>query len=217
MRRIYPADIKSDKSQKTWGGSFAAPFSILIGIGQLKKIGVKFERKTDWKRWLSSAVPKIIEKASKYLGTISGSLCFGLVLLVSIGIILRAMRLQTSGIFEISCLTLGWICFSSLVYTYTTGEHVKVTIFTSRMPKKWRTISEMLGCLLGSILMLLICWASIPFFLNSWRVKELFNTDVPLPYWLAKLSIPVGTFVFGMVYLADLVTIIIRIFLKRKE
>jgi C4-dicarboxylate transporter DctQ subunit len=180
----------------------------------LDKIEHTLENKSAGRRWFTDVGPIILGKASKSLGSISGILCFGIVLLVSLDVLLRALRVPMSGILEISRLTLGWICFSSLVYTYTRRQHVSVTVFVERMPEKWRTISEILACFLGALLMFAVFWKSVPFFLQSWSVKELFNVDVPLPYWLAKLSLPVGTFVFGMVYLADLVRAIIRIFGK---
>jgi C4-dicarboxylate transporter DctQ subunit len=180
----------------------------------LNRIKDTSENKAKDRRWLTEVGPIVLGQASKSLGSISGILCFGIVLLVSIDVILRALRVPMSGILEISRLTLGWICFSSLVYTYTRRQHVSVTVFVDRMPKKLRTITEILACFLGALLMFAVFWKSVPFFLQSWSVKELFNVDVPLPYWLAKLSVPVGTFVFGMVYFADLVRAIIRIFRK---
>jgi C4-dicarboxylate transporter DctQ subunit len=185
-----------------------------VGVGQLDKIEHTLENKAEGRRWLKDVGPLMLGQASKSLGSISGILCFGVVLLVSLDVLLRALRVPMSGILEISRLTLGWICFSSLVYTYTRRQHVSVTVFVERMPKKWRTISEILACFLGALLMFSVFWKSVPFFLQSWAVREVFNVDVPLPYWLAKLSIPVGTFVFGMVYLADLVRAIVRIFAK---
>lgn len=166
------------------------------------------------RRWFTDAGPVMLGQASKSLGSVSGILCFGIVLLVSLDVLLRALRVPMSGILEISRLTLGWICFSSLVYTHTRRQHVGVTVFVERMPEKWRKISEIVACFLGALLMFAVFWKSVPFFLQSWTVREVFNVDVPLPYWLAKLSVPVGTFVFGMVYLADLIRAIIRIFRK---
>jgi C4-dicarboxylate transporter DctQ subunit len=185
-----------------------------MGVGQLDKIDHTLENKAEGRRWLTDVGPVILGQASKSLGSVSWILCFGIVLLVSVDVLVRALRVPMSGILEISRLTLGWICFSSLVYTFTRRQHVSVTVFVERMPEKWRTISEILACLLGALLMFAVFWKSVPFFLQSWDVREVFNVDVPLPYWLAKLSIPVGTFVFGMVYLADLVRAIIRIFRK---
>lgn len=180
----------------------------------MDKIDHTHEKKAEDRQWLTEAGPVVLGQASKTLGSVSGILCFGIVLLVSVDVILRALRVPMSGILEISRLTLGWICFSSLVYTYTRRQHVSVTVFVEIMPEKWRTITEIVACFLGALLMFAVFWKSVPFFLKSWSVRELFNVDVPLPYWLAKLSVPVGTFVFGMVYLADLIRAIVRIFRK---
>ncbi|MBW1785114.1 MAG: TRAP transporter small permease [Deltaproteobacteria bacterium] len=152
------------------------------------------------------------ENASVLLGSISGLLSFALVLLITTDVILRTLRFSMSGTLEISRLTLAWICFSALVYTYTTGSHVRVTIFTSRFSKRGQRVAEIIACLFGASLMLALFWKSVPFFWESWKVKEIFNVDVDLPYWLAKLSVAVGTFVFGLVYLIDLFANLVRFF-----
>jgi TRAP-type C4-dicarboxylate transport system permease small subunit len=159
-----------------------------------------------------STVRKITENASAILGSVSGLLSFALVLLITTDVILRVLRVQMSGTLEISRLTLAWICFSALVYTYTTGSHVRVTIFTSKLSVRGQRATEIVSCLFGVCLMSALFWKSVPFFWESWKVKEIFNVDVDLPYWLAKLSVAVGTFVFGLVYLIDLIGNFIRLF-----
>lgn len=163
---------------------------------------------------LSGSIQNLTGKASALLGSISGLLSFALVVLISTDVALRVVRFSISGTLEISRLTLAWICFSALVYTYTTGSHVRVTVFTDKFGKRGRRATEILACLFGASLMLMLFWKSVPFFWESWRVREIFNVDVDLPYWLAKLSVAVGTFVFALVYLVDLIKNIFRIVQK---
>jgi TRAP-type C4-dicarboxylate transport system permease small subunit len=177
---------------------------------------VQLTKLSDTKKTASGFVRSIIDKASVILGSISGLLSFALVLLISTDVALRLIRFSISGTLEISRLTLAWICFSALVYTYTTGSHVRVTIFISKFGKRGQTAAEILACLFGASLMLMLFQKSVPFFWESWKVREIFNVDVDLPYWLAKLSVAVGTFVFGLVYLIDLVVSLVRLFKKNR-
>ena len=143
-------------------------------------------------------------RASIMLGSIAGVLCLALVFFISIDVIARGLRLSMRGTLEISRLTLAWICFASIVYTYTRGQHVRVGVFVACLGRRGQALAEVLSCLLGAALMFSIFWKSVPFFLESWGLREIFNVDIPLPYWLAKMSVPVGTFVFGFIYGADL-------------
>ena len=170
----------------------------------------------DKSRDTEKTVRRLLDTASNILGSISGILCLGLVALVTVDVILRAFRVPMSGVLEISRLTLGWICFSSLVYTYSKRQHVRVTIFIERWSETGRSIADIFSGLCGSLLMFGIFWKSLPFFLDSWAVREVFNTDVELPYWLAKMSVPVGTFVFGMIFFGDLLRAVISIFRRGK-
>jgi TRAP-type C4-dicarboxylate transport system permease small subunit len=154
---------------------------------------------------------------TNFLGTASGILSFCIVLLVTADVIIRAMRFSISGTLEISRLTLAWICFASLVYTYRTGQHVRVTVFIDRLGKRSRALAEAISCLFGSFLMMTLFFGSVPFFLDSWKVREVFNIDIDLPYWLAKFSVPVGSLAFGLVYLVDFFSQTAKAFSKRKD
>jgi TRAP-type C4-dicarboxylate transport system permease small subunit len=183
----------------------------------LKSMGSGTDKKVGRKAGVSKTLSKVLQQASKGLGSLSGLLSIGLVILISVDISLRALRLPMRGVLEISRLTLAWICFSSLVYTYVRREHVRVTIFTNLMGRRLKTIAEIISCLLGALLMFAIFYKSTPFFLDSWEVREVFNVDVPLPYWLAKLSVPVGSLVFTAVFTADLIYYLIQLFRIPKE
>ena len=165
----------------------------------------------------SNTLSKILQQASKALGSLGGLLSIGLVLLITIDICLRAMRLPMRGVLEISRLTLAWICFSTLVYTYARREHVRVTMFSNMMGRRSKAVVEIISCLLGAVLMFAIFYKGTPFFLDSWKVREVFNVDVALPYWLAKLSVPVGSLVFGLMFTADLIYYVVQLFRIPKE
>lgn len=144
-------------------------------------------------------------KVSGILGAISGLLSFGLVILITTDVVIRWFRIPMSGTLEISRLTLAWICFSALVYTYTSGSHVRVAIFSDRFRGGWKTFVDLLSISMGLFLMGSLFWRAVPFFIESWKVKEIFNVDIDLPYWLAKLSVVVGTFAFGLAYIVDFI------------
>lgn len=97
----------------------------------MDKIDDTLGNETEGRRLIGS-VPSMLGQSSKFLGSVNGILCFGIVLLVSLDVLLRVLRVPVAGILEISRLTLGWICFSSLVYTYTRREHVSVTVFVEK-------------------------------------------------------------------------------------
>jgi TRAP-type C4-dicarboxylate transport system permease small subunit len=154
------------------------------------------------------------KRVVSFLGTVSGIFSFFIVLIVTADIAMRTMRFPVSGILEISRLTLAWICFASLVYTYKTGAHVRVTIFTDKLGNRGRAIAEAISCLFGAFLLLTLFFGSVPFFLESWKVKEVFNIDIDLPYWFAKLAVPVGSLIFGLVYLVDFFTAMSKAFAR---
>ena len=183
----------------------------------MKTIGSGAEKRVGPKANISTTLSKVLQQAINGLGSLSGLLSIGLVVLISIDICLRTMRVPMRGVLEISRLTLAWICFSSLVYTYVRREHVRVTIFTNLMGRRLKAVAEIISCLLGAALMFAIFFKGTPFFLESWEVREVFNVDVPLPYWLAKLAVPVGSLVFALIFTVDLIYHFMQLFRIPKE
>jgi len=138
-----------------------------------------------------------IGKISLISGVISGVLSFLLMFLITFDVTGRYFfDSPITGTLEISRLTLAWICFLGLIYAYTEDAHVRVNFFIIRMGHRWRTLFELFACLVGLFLFGFLTWKSWNYFWSSWIRREWFAAPIPIPYWLAKLSVPVGTFTF---------------------
>lgn len=158
----------------------------------------------------------MLDYFGKLLGATSGLLSLGLVLFISLDVLLRYLKIPMSGALEISRLVLGWICFCSIVFCYLKDSHVRVTLVIDKLSPRRRAIAEGIACLLGGILMFSAFFTSVRFFWESVKVLEIFSLDIPLPYWLAKLSVPVGTLIFALLFLYNLIRQI-RLAIAEKE
>ena len=144
---------------------------------------------------LITAVIRKIDYISSASGLLSGILSFLLMLLISADVLGRYfLDLPILGTLEISRLTLAWICFLGVLYAYTSDSHVRVTFFISRVGPTKRALFEVIACVIALLVFGLLTWKSWLYFWNSWINREWFAAPIRIPYWLAKLSVPVGSF-----------------------
>jgi len=135
-----------------------------------------------------------IESFSSITGIISGILSFLLMFLISGDVFLRYFfNTPIPGTNEIARLTLAWVCFLGIFYAYTQKVHVRVTLIMNRLPK-YEPYFELIACLFGLMIFSFLTYKSSFYFWESWINRELYPAPIPVPHWLAKLSMPIGSF-----------------------
>jgi len=157
------------------------------------------------------SIQRHIKSIAITFGSISGILSLMICLLLTCDIILRIFRVPFSGALEISRLMLGWVCFASLVYTYIEGEHVRVTILLERWSKKVVMVCNIIASIVALSLMLFLLDGSIPFFIKAWHIREGYNVDIYIPYWLSKFSVLIGSLAFSLAIFRQLILDVIAL------
>jgi len=93
---------------------------------------------------------------------------------------------------EISQLMEPWVVFLPFAYTLAVGSHVRVTLFTVRLPRRWFNLLEILAYAVDGLFFALLCYYAWEEFYASWAVGEIMLAAIRLPWWVGKLSMPVG-------------------------
>jgi TRAP-type C4-dicarboxylate transport system permease small subunit len=96
------------------------------------------------------------------------------------------------GNIEISMQMMAYVTLPGLAYTLIKGIHVRVSLVLERLPQKVRIEAEVLADIMGLFLCGLLTWGSWVQFWDSWIVWEFMPAAVRIPWWPAKLVMPVG-------------------------
>jgi TRAP-type C4-dicarboxylate transport system permease small subunit len=99
---------------------------------------------------------------------------------------------------EICQLIEPWVIFLPFAYTLTIGGHVQVTLFTMRLPKKWRFASDIFAYSIDFIFFSLLCYFSWVEFSQSFAIGEIMLAAIKLPWWSGKLAMPLGSFLIAL-------------------
>ena len=142
-------------------------------------------------------------------------------LMVLLAILVSAVNATVRKVFDLSSnawLELQWVLFSTVFlfcapWTLLLNEHVRIDIVNSMLPRRVRSIIELVGhafFLLPLTLVMIV--TSVPFFLNSFHLDEQSFSAGGLPQWPAKSLIAIG---FTLLALQGISQIIKRIAIMR--
>jgi TRAP-type C4-dicarboxylate transport system permease small subunit len=106
---------------------------------------------------------------------------------------------------ELSQQMMALLVAFGLAYTLVKGGHVRVTLAFSRFPPKTQLVAEVFTDLMGIFLFSLLVWGGLAHFWQSWIAKEWMPAAIRIPYWPAKLALPLGFFLMGCEFIVSLI------------
>ncbi|HUH39869.1 MAG TPA: TRAP transporter small permease subunit [Castellaniella sp.] len=140
-----------------------------------------------------------------WINTRVGKAITWLVLVVAIVSATNAVFRKLFNLGSNAWLELQWYLFGAIFllaagYTFLCNEHVRVDVFSQKLPERVQVGIDIFGVLFFLLpACCLVFWLSIPFFWDSYVLHELSSNTDGLIRWPAKLLIPVG---FGLLILA---------------
>jgi TRAP-type C4-dicarboxylate transport system permease small subunit len=93
---------------------------------------------------------------------------------------------------EISKILLAWVFFLPFAYALIQGTHVRITLVLTHLPHRLHLVAEVLIDLLSLVFLGLVVYASGKQFWESFIVGEVMAAPIWVPFWAAKLAVPVG-------------------------
>ena len=110
------------------------------------------------------------------------------------------------GATEIAQQMMAYIVFLAYAYVLARGEHIRVTFFVDKLPRKLGIGTQILAGLLGLFFSVLIFWGSLQQFWSAYELQEIMLSLIKLPWWPAKLGMPIGFFLLAIEFLVYLVS-----------
>jgi len=108
------------------------------------------------------------------------------------------------GPIEASRVILAWILFLSLAYALVQKAHVQVTVILERFSPASRLWAETIIDLVSVGFFVLVIFSGWLQFWDSFKVGEVMAAPIWIPFWLAKLSVPVGCLLFVGQFLVNI-------------
>jgi len=147
---------------------------------------------------------------------ISAILLVGMMLLVVCDVTGRyLLNRPVHGTMEITEFIMVAVVFFTLAHTQAIRAHIKVELLLERMSRRVRLLLEAITYLFGMVIFALIGWQGVMSAIEAWEFWEVTDGLIPFPTLPAKLTIPIGCFVFCLRFIIDIVEAVRE--LTRKE
>ena len=127
------------------------------------------------------------------LFTVSGIALMALMLLTVADVTGRyVFNKPITGTIEISRQMMALLILLGLAFTLVKGVHVRVGLVFEKLPRRLKVPAQVVGDITGLFLCSLVAWGSWGQFWDSWIVGEWMPAAVKIPWWPAKLVMPIG-------------------------
>ncbi len=154
----------------------------------------------------------LLRRALDRLYNISGiaaAVCLaGICVLMLAQSIAREAGLLIRGADDIS----AWLCaacaFLALAHTFRKGELIRVGLWVERLGVAARRRAEILSLLIAALCVSYMTWAIARFVFESWKFNEVAQGLIKIPIWIPQLSVVLGTLIFLIAVLDELVTVL---------
>ena len=154
-----------------------------------------------WRAWLN------FETLVSGLNSIGTLWIFALMVVISLDVIGRtAFNSPLPGVLELVRLSIVGIVFIQLGHTLRAGRMTRADNLLQLMQRRWPRAGyglRALFSLTGTVLFVVLFYASYPFFLRSWSSGEYAGIEgyIAYPVWPVRLIILVGSVCAGLQYL----------------
>ena len=144
-----------------------------------------------------SSLNRNIERLGDTLLTVAGAVCLILPVVLLVVVVVRAIVPAGIPMWSLdACELLMWFpAYLALGYTWRTGHHVRVTVFTSRIRGKKGLVIDFVILTVAFAMTLVLVWAGLKASVDAW--VEAKRTYSELPEYYFSVAIPVG-----IIYLA---------------
>ena len=155
---------------------------------------------------LTKRVVAAREKIYARFAYISSLCVLVLVIVTVIDFVTRSFFMWSlRGGIEISQQLMAYLVLFGLAYTLNKGDHVRVTMALILFPQNWRLGAEIFADVIGLFLCGILFWGALIQFWTSLVSWEWMPAAIPIPYWSAKLAMPIGFFLIGIEFLIFLI------------
>jgi TRAP-type C4-dicarboxylate transport system permease small subunit len=144
----------------------------------------------------------VLTKIYAAAGAAAAMFLAGIAALISAQIAARLMGMHLPASDDIAGWLMAASVFLALPYALTKGDHIRVTLLTSKLPPAWQHSFEILTGFVGVGLTAFMAWNAVVFVYNSYALGDVAMGELVVPMWIPQLPLAIG-FVVLLVAFVD--------------
>ena len=128
-----------------------------------------------------------------------------ILLLISLQMLARWTNFNVAGASELTGYCLAAASFLAFPYALNTGSHIRVSLILG-MAGRYRWHLELWCWVFACIFACLFAWFAIKLTIESYRWNVISDGHDALPLWIPQIAMSVGTFLFAICTLDNIIT-----------
>jgi len=149
------------------------------------------------------SVFSVVNKLSVYIS--SGILTLIAFLIVADVLLRFIFNAPLPAATELSTLFMPYIAFLPFAYTLASGQHVRLTLLTGRLPPNLSAFIDAFVYIVGFIFFSILFWYSLLAFWKSISGGEIMPAIIIIPWWIGKLAMPIGILLIAVQCILSLI------------
>ncbi len=144
-----------------------------------------------------NSIGQLIDKLSKLGAYLSGFFLVALVSLIILEIFFRSffdistmIADEYSGYFYLASIFFG------LAYTFSTDNHIRINILTSRVSKKVNRKIDIVAAIITLVVLLFALYRTVLLTYDAYSFEMVSESVSETPIYLTQLAMPIGIFLF---------------------
>lgn len=129
----------------------------------------------------------------------------GVLAAVSFTILGRIFGYSIGGVDSYAGYSMAGAGFLALASTLKHGEHIRVTLLLNSLHGQKQRALEIFALLVATIISGFLAWYSIQLVYQSWLYQDISTGIDATPMWIPQISMAVGTVVFFIAFLDELI------------
>ncbi len=123
-------------------------------------------------------------------------------------VVMREMQLQLPAADDVSAYLCVSTTFFALAATFKRGELIRVGMALDRLSPPLRRWAELLVLAVAAVLLAYVTFWTAQDMWFSWEIEEVAQGTVPIPLWIPKLAMPLGSGLLLVAILDELVIVL---------
>jgi TRAP-type C4-dicarboxylate transport system permease small subunit len=151
---------------------------------------------------------RLLDALFEWTGRLAALFILAIFLLMIFASIGRMAGWRVGGVNDIVAWSCAAASFFAMAHAFKHGDFVRVTLLIEKLAPGPKRILEIISLGIAAVAVGYLAWWAARFTYESWEFKDIAGGMVPIPIWIPQLSFVIGSILFVLAVLDELVIVL---------
>ena len=148
---------------------------------------------------------RFLDQLYRVSGGLAAVFTVGVLVAVVLSIATRQLGVHIRGLDAYAGYSMATAGFLALAHTFKSGEHIRVSLLLSSLPKNAGHLLDLFALLVACVIAGTLAWFSFSLVVDSHAYNDISTGEDATPLWIPQISMALGTLIFFIAVLDETV------------